>query len=105
MVPLPSLVKSGRRFLEWKCGNTDTGTGVLPLSGVQRGNGESQLCYLCPGGLGSSKLGGRPRALASTAEALPKEDRPCEGSDSDVGVSALTGLAAVEKTRKVGALG
>ncbi|XP_017677146.1 PREDICTED: E3 ubiquitin-protein ligase TRIM37 isoform X3 [Lepidothrix coronata] len=57
------------------------------------------------GGLGSSKLGSRHRALAGAAEALPKEDRPCEGSDSDGGVSALTGLAAVEKTRKVGALG
>ncbi|XP_027516085.1 E3 ubiquitin-protein ligase TRIM37 isoform X1 [Corapipo altera] len=57
------------------------------------------------GGLGSSKLGSRHRALAGAAEALPKEDRPCEGSDSDGAVSALTGLAAVEKTRKVGALG
>ncbi|KFW86515.1 E3 ubiquitin-protein ligase TRIM37, partial [Manacus vitellinus] len=57
------------------------------------------------GGLGSSKLGSRHRALAGAAEALPKEDRPCEGSDSDGGVSALAGLAAVEKTRKVGALG
>ncbi|XP_064534059.1 E3 ubiquitin-protein ligase TRIM37 isoform X1 [Pseudopipra pipra] len=57
------------------------------------------------GGLGSSKLGSRHRALAGAAEALPKEDRPCEGSDSDGGVAALPGLAAVEKTRKVGALG
>ncbi|KAJ7411229.1 E3 ubiquitin-protein ligase TRIM37 [Pitangus sulphuratus] len=54
------------------------------------------------GGLGSSKLGSRHRALA---EALPKEDRPCEGSDSDGGAPALAGLAAVEKSRKVGALG
>ncbi|XP_028941648.1 E3 ubiquitin-protein ligase TRIM37 isoform X3 [Antrostomus carolinensis] len=60
---------------------------------------------------GSSKLSSRhhsPRPLAnsSAAEALPKpEERPCEGSDSDVGVSGLNGLAAVEKSRKVGALG
>ncbi|XP_075576356.1 E3 ubiquitin-protein ligase TRIM37 isoform X4 [Pelecanus crispus] len=63
------------------------------------------------GGIGSSKLGSRhhparPLANSSAAEALPKpEERPCEGSDSDVGVSGLNGLAAVEKTRKVGALG
>ncbi|XP_027546802.1 E3 ubiquitin-protein ligase TRIM37 [Neopelma chrysocephalum] len=67
-----------------------------------RGKGDTQTPE---GGLGSSKLGSRHRALAGAAEALPKEDRPCEGSDSDGGVSALTGLAAVEKTRKVGALG
>lgn len=60
------------------------------------------------GGVGSSKLSSRhhssrPLASSSASEALPKpEERPCEGSDSDVGVS---GLAAVEKTRKVGALG
>uniref|UniRef100_A0A8C0FTZ2 Tripartite motif containing 37 n=1 Tax=Bubo bubo TaxID=30461 RepID=A0A8C0FTZ2_BUBBB len=59
----------------------------------------------------SSKLSSRhhsPRPLANScaSEALPKpEERPCEGSDSDVGVSGLNGLAAVEKTRKVGALG
>ncbi|XP_059685399.1 E3 ubiquitin-protein ligase TRIM37 isoform X3 [Gavia stellata] len=60
---------------------------------------------------GSSKLSSRhhpPRPLANSnaSEALPKpEERPCEGSDSDVGVSGLNGLAAVEKTRRVGALG
>ncbi|KAM9257279.1 E3 ubiquitin-protein ligase TRIM37 isoform 1-T1 [Cariama cristata] len=63
------------------------------------------------GGVGSSKLSGRhhsarPLANSSASEALPKlEERPCEGSDSDVGVSGLNGLVAVEKTRKVGALG
>ncbi|XP_075628062.1 E3 ubiquitin-protein ligase TRIM37 isoform X5 [Balearica regulorum gibbericeps] len=63
------------------------------------------------GGIGSSKLSSRhhsPRPLANSnaSEALPKpEERSCEGSDSDVGVSGLNGLAAVEKTRKVGALG
>ncbi|KAM6048707.1 E3 ubiquitin-protein ligase TRIM37 isoform 1-T1 [Theristicus caerulescens] len=63
------------------------------------------------GGVGSSKLSSRhhsPRPLANSgaSEALPKpEERPCEGSDSDVGVSGLNGLAAVEKTRKVAALG
>ncbi|XP_068010896.1 E3 ubiquitin-protein ligase TRIM37 isoform X6 [Melanerpes formicivorus] len=62
-------------------------------------------------GIGSSKLSSRhhsarPLAGSSAAEALPKpEERPCEGSDSDVGVSGLNGLAAVEKTRKAGALG
>lgn len=66
---------------------------------------------LFSGGMGSSKLSGRhhsPRPLANSnaSEALPKpEERPCEGSVSDVGVSGLNGLAAVEKTRKVGALG
>ncbi|XP_040506020.1 E3 ubiquitin-protein ligase TRIM37 isoform X3 [Gallus gallus] len=65
----------------------------------------------CEGGAGSSKSSSRhhcPRPLASSnaSEALPKpEERPCEGSDSDVGVSGLNGLAAVEKTRKAGALG
>uniref|UniRef100_A0A8V5H5S7 Uncharacterized protein n=1 Tax=Melopsittacus undulatus TaxID=13146 RepID=A0A8V5H5S7_MELUD len=63
------------------------------------------------GGVGSSKLSGRhhsARTLANSSvpESLPKtEDRPCDGSDSDMGVSGLNGLAAVEKTRKVGALG
>ncbi|XP_062479431.1 E3 ubiquitin-protein ligase TRIM37 isoform X2 [Pezoporus occidentalis] len=63
------------------------------------------------GGVGSSKLSGRhhsARALANSSvpESLPKtEERPCDGSDSDMGVSGLNGLAAVEKTRKVGALG
>uniref|UniRef100_A0A8C0V2C2 Tripartite motif containing 37 n=1 Tax=Cyanistes caeruleus TaxID=156563 RepID=A0A8C0V2C2_CYACU len=61
-------------------------------------------------GLGGSKLSARPhaRALAGpgAAEALPKqEERPCEGSDSEVGASGLNGLAVVEKNRKVGALG
>ncbi|XP_064022618.1 E3 ubiquitin-protein ligase TRIM37 isoform X2 [Pogoniulus pusillus] len=62
-------------------------------------------------GIGSSKLSSRhhsarPLAGSSAAEALPKpEERSCEGSDSDVGVSGLNGLAAVEKTRKAGALG
>uniref|UniRef100_A0A8B9ZYE2 E3 ubiquitin-protein ligase TRIM37 n=1 Tax=Anas zonorhyncha TaxID=75864 RepID=A0A8B9ZYE2_9AVES len=62
------------------------------------------------GGLGSSKSSSRhhcPRPLASSnaAEALPKaEERPCEVSDSDVGVSGLNALTAVEKTRKAGAL-
>ncbi|XP_054250085.1 E3 ubiquitin-protein ligase TRIM37 isoform X3 [Indicator indicator] len=62
-------------------------------------------------GIGSSKLSSRhhstrPLAGSSAAEALPKpEERPCEGSDSDVGVSGLNGLAAVEKNRKAGALG
>ncbi|POI34234.1 hypothetical protein CIB84_002014 [Bambusicola thoracicus] len=65
----------------------------------------------CEGGVGSSKSSSRhhcPRPLASSnaSEALPKpEERPCEGSDSDAGVSGLNGLAAVEKTRKAGALG
>ncbi|KAM6242364.1 E3 ubiquitin-protein ligase TRIM37 isoform 3-T3 [Porphyrio hochstetteri] len=63
------------------------------------------------GGVGSSKLSSRyhsPRPLANSgaSEALQKpEERPCEGSDSDVGTSGLNGLAAVEKTRKIGALG
>uniref|UniRef100_A0A8B9GF18 Tripartite motif containing 37 n=1 Tax=Amazona collaria TaxID=241587 RepID=A0A8B9GF18_9PSIT len=63
------------------------------------------------GGVGSSKLSGRhhsARALANSSvpESLPKtEERPCDGSDSDMGVSGLNGLAAVEKTRKGGALG
>nr|XP_021156109.1 E3 ubiquitin-protein ligase TRIM37 isoform X2 [Columba livia] len=65
------------------------------------------------GGLGSSKLSGRhhphpPRPLANgnAPEVLPKpEERPCESSDSDVGVSGLSGLTAVEKSRKVVALG
>ncbi|KAM9525610.1 E3 ubiquitin-protein ligase TRIM37 isoform 2-T2 [Guaruba guarouba] len=63
------------------------------------------------GGVGSSKLSGRhhsARALANSSvpESLPKtEERPCDGSDSDMGVSGLNGLAAVEKTRKVGAPG
>ncbi|KAM6403171.1 E3 ubiquitin-protein ligase TRIM37 isoform 4-T4 [Rhynochetos jubatus] len=63
------------------------------------------------GGVGSSKLSGRhhslrPLATSNASEALPKpEERPCDGSDSDVGVSGLSGLAAVEKSRKVGALG
>uniref|UniRef100_A0A8B9VFX6 E3 ubiquitin-protein ligase TRIM37 n=1 Tax=Anas zonorhyncha TaxID=75864 RepID=A0A8B9VFX6_9AVES len=65
---------------------------------------------LFSGGLGSSKSSSRhhcPRPLASSnaAEALPKaEERPCEVSDSDVGVSGLNALTAVEKTRKAGAL-
>ncbi|KAM8797483.1 E3 ubiquitin-protein ligase TRIM37 [Eudromia elegans] len=60
---------------------------------------------------GSSKASSRhssARALSSgcASEALPKlEERPCEGSDSDAGVSGLNGLAAAEKARKVGALG
>ncbi|XP_052660909.1 E3 ubiquitin-protein ligase TRIM37 isoform X3 [Harpia harpyja] len=68
-------------------------------------------CYIRNCGVGSSKLSSRhhssrPLANSSASEALPKpEERPCEGSDSDVGVSGLNGLAAVEKTRKVGALG
>ncbi|KAM8990985.1 E3 ubiquitin-protein ligase TRIM37 isoform 6-T6 [Ara ararauna] len=63
------------------------------------------------GGIGSSKLSGRhhsARALANSSvpESLPKtEERPCDGSDSDMGVSGLNGLAAVEKTRKAGAPG
>uniref|UniRef100_A0A8V5H5S1 Uncharacterized protein n=1 Tax=Melopsittacus undulatus TaxID=13146 RepID=A0A8V5H5S1_MELUD len=68
-------------------------------------------CYIRNCGVGSSKLSGRhhsARTLANSSvpESLPKtEDRPCDGSDSDMGVSGLNGLAAVEKTRKVGALG
>uniref|UniRef100_A0A669PKC4 E3 ubiquitin-protein ligase TRIM37 n=1 Tax=Phasianus colchicus TaxID=9054 RepID=A0A669PKC4_PHACC len=68
-------------------------------------------CYIRNCGVGSSKSSSRhhcPRPLVSSnaSEALPKpEERPCEGSDSDVGVSGLNGLAAVEKTRKSGALG
>ncbi|XP_068271530.1 E3 ubiquitin-protein ligase TRIM37 isoform X3 [Nyctibius grandis] len=60
---------------------------------------------------GSSKVSSRhhshqPLAHSSASEALPKpEERPCDGSDSDVGISGLNGLAAVEKTRKAGALG
>lgn len=63
------------------------------------------------GGIGSSKLSGRHHsakvlANSSVPESLPKtEERPCDGSDSDIGVSGLNGLAAVEKMRKVGALG
>uniref|UniRef100_A0A8C8BHQ1 Tripartite motif containing 37 n=1 Tax=Otus sunia TaxID=257818 RepID=A0A8C8BHQ1_9STRI len=56
--------------------------------------------------LSSRHHSARPLANSCASEALPKpEERPCEGSDSDVGVSGLNGLAAVEKTRKVGALG
>uniref|UniRef100_A0A8B9GB83 Tripartite motif containing 37 n=1 Tax=Amazona collaria TaxID=241587 RepID=A0A8B9GB83_9PSIT len=68
-------------------------------------------CYIRNCGVGSSKLSGRhhsARALANSSvpESLPKtEERPCDGSDSDMGVSGLNGLAAVEKTRKGGALG
>ncbi|RMC10649.1 hypothetical protein DUI87_12360 [Hirundo rustica rustica] len=77
----------------------DSGEGNLRLKGDS---------HSAEGGLGSSKLSARPhaRALAGAAEALPKqEERPCEGSDSEVGASGLNGLAAVEKNRKVGALG
>ncbi|XP_025927166.1 E3 ubiquitin-protein ligase TRIM37 isoform X1 [Apteryx rowi] len=76
--------------------------------GNLRSKGDGQTAE---GGMGSSKSSSRhssPRPLSSgnASEALPKpEERPCEGSDSDVGVSGLNGLAAVEKTRKVGALG
>ncbi|XP_062448852.1 E3 ubiquitin-protein ligase TRIM37 isoform X6 [Rhea pennata] len=80
----------------------DSGDGNL------RSKGDGQTSE---GGVGSSKSSSRhnsPRPLSSgnASEALPKpEDRPCEGSDSDVGVSGLNGLAAIEKARKVGALG
>ncbi|KAM9117870.1 E3 ubiquitin-protein ligase TRIM37 isoform 3-T3 [Pangshura tecta] len=63
------------------------------------------------GCIGSSKSGGRhgsPRSLtiSNAPDALPKpEERECEGSDSDVGISALNGLTAMEKTRKAVALG
>ncbi|XP_057242040.1 E3 ubiquitin-protein ligase TRIM37 isoform X2 [Malurus melanocephalus] len=79
----------------------DGGDGNLRLKGDS---------HTAEGGLGSSKLSARPhtRALAGpgAAEALPKpEERPSEGSDSEVGASGLNGLAAVEKNRKVGAVG
>uniref|UniRef100_A0A8C5UGZ5 Tripartite motif containing 37 n=1 Tax=Malurus cyaneus samueli TaxID=2593467 RepID=A0A8C5UGZ5_9PASS len=79
----------------------DGGDGNLRLKGDS---------HAAEGGLGSSKLSARPhtRALAGpgAAEALPKpEERPSEGSDSEVGASGLNGLAAVEKNRKVGAVG
>uniref|UniRef100_A0A8C8BNU8 Tripartite motif containing 37 n=1 Tax=Otus sunia TaxID=257818 RepID=A0A8C8BNU8_9STRI len=80
----------------------DCGDGNLRL----KGDGKTS-----EGKQGSSKLSSRhhsarPLANSCASEALPKpEERPCEGSDSDVGVSGLNGLAAVEKTRKVGALG
>ncbi|XP_037736532.1 E3 ubiquitin-protein ligase TRIM37 isoform X6 [Chelonia mydas] len=63
------------------------------------------------GSIGSSKSGSRhssPRSLTNgnTPDALPKpEEKECEGSDSDVGISALNGLTTVEKTRKAVALG
>ncbi|XP_073171607.1 E3 ubiquitin-protein ligase TRIM37 isoform X4 [Lepidochelys kempii] len=62
------------------------------------------------GSVGSSKSGSRhssPRSLTNgnAPDALPKpEEKECEGSDSDVGVSALNGLTTVEKTRKAVAL-
>ncbi|KGL79253.1 E3 ubiquitin-protein ligase TRIM37, partial [Tinamus guttatus] len=73
--------------------------------GHLRSKGEAQASE---GGSKASSRHGSARALSSgcTSDALPKlEERPCEGSDSDVGVSGLNGLAAAEKTRKVGALG
>ncbi|XP_053864189.1 E3 ubiquitin-protein ligase TRIM37 isoform X1 [Malaclemys terrapin pileata] len=63
------------------------------------------------GCIGSSKSGSRhgsSRSLTNgnAPDALPKpEERECEGSDSDVGVSALNGLTTMEKTRKAVALG
>lgn len=79
----------------------DGGDGNLRLKGDS---------HPAEGGLGSSKLSARPhaRALAgpSPTEALPKqEERPCEGSDSELGASACSALAAVEKNRKAAALG
>ncbi|XP_067421874.1 E3 ubiquitin-protein ligase TRIM37 isoform X2 [Emydura macquarii macquarii] len=63
------------------------------------------------GYIGSSKSSSRhgsPRSLTSgnAPEAMPKlEKRECEGSDSDVGFSALNGLTTLEKTRKAVILG
>uniref|UniRef100_A0A8C0IQ74 Tripartite motif containing 37 n=1 Tax=Chelonoidis abingdonii TaxID=106734 RepID=A0A8C0IQ74_CHEAB len=67
-------------------------------------------CYIkrC---IGSSKSGSRhgsPRSLTNSnaPDVLPKpEERECEDSDSDVGISALNGLTTMEKTRKAVALG
>uniref|UniRef100_A0A8C0IQ37 Tripartite motif containing 37 n=1 Tax=Chelonoidis abingdonii TaxID=106734 RepID=A0A8C0IQ37_CHEAB len=63
------------------------------------------------GCIGSSKSGSRhgsPRSLTNSnaPDVLPKpEERECEDSDSDVGISALNGLTTMEKTRKAVALG
>ncbi|XP_075760795.1 E3 ubiquitin-protein ligase TRIM37 isoform X3 [Pelodiscus sinensis] len=74
--------------------------------------GDSNLCAKgdgqtsSEGGIGNSKSGNRhgsPRPLTNTnaPEALPKpEERECEGSDSDAGISAVNGLTTAEKTRK-----
>ncbi|XP_068765405.1 E3 ubiquitin-protein ligase TRIM37 isoform X2 [Struthio camelus] len=76
--------------------------------GNLRSKGDGQTSE---GGIGSSKSSSRhnsPRPLtgSNVSEALPKpEERPCEGLDSDMGTSGLNGLAALEKTRKAGALG
>ncbi|XP_074869587.1 E3 ubiquitin-protein ligase TRIM37 isoform X2 [Carettochelys insculpta] len=48
----------------------------------------------------------RPLTNSNATDVLPKqEERECEGSDSDMGISALNGLTTVEKTRKAVALG
>uniref|UniRef100_A0A8C4YA29 Tripartite motif containing 37 n=1 Tax=Gopherus evgoodei TaxID=1825980 RepID=A0A8C4YA29_9SAUR len=63
------------------------------------------------GCIGSSKSGSRhgsPRSLTNSNAPdvlLKPEERECEGSDSDVGISALNGLTTMEKTRKAVALG
>lgn len=78
----------------------DSGEGNLRLKGDS---------HSAEGGLGSSKLSARPhaRALAGpgVTEVPKQEERPCEGSDSELGASALNGLAAGEKNRKAAALG
>uniref|UniRef100_A0A8C8BJ55 Tripartite motif containing 37 n=1 Tax=Otus sunia TaxID=257818 RepID=A0A8C8BJ55_9STRI len=82
----------------------DCGDGNLRLKGDGK-TSEAETSPVCSEG-GSRHHSARPLANSCASEALPKpEERPCEGSDSDVGVSGLNGLAAVEKTRKVGALG
>ncbi|XP_061868024.1 E3 ubiquitin-protein ligase TRIM37 isoform X5 [Colius striatus] len=75
------------------------------------GDGSLRLKGDAPATEGAPKLSSRhhaarPQASGGASEALPKpEERLCEGSDPDVGVSGINGLAAVEKTRKAGALG
>ncbi|XP_025065717.1 E3 ubiquitin-protein ligase TRIM37 isoform X2 [Alligator sinensis] len=62
----------------------------------------------CIGSAKHSTRHGSPRPLANGAAGevlLKPEDRQCEGSDCDVGVSGLNGLSAAEKTRKAIALG
>ncbi|XP_039224486.1 E3 ubiquitin-protein ligase TRIM37 isoform X4 [Crotalus tigris] len=67
-------------------------------------------CQLSSEGcLGNSKPNSRrssPRSLACASDPLSNsEDRMCEVSDSNVGASALNGIAAVEKARKGIAVG
>ncbi|XP_074413163.1 E3 ubiquitin-protein ligase TRIM37 isoform X3 [Zonotrichia albicollis] len=72
----------------------DSGDGNLRLKGDSSHPSE---------GLGGSKLGVRPHRAP---EALPKEEPPCEGSDSELGAAAApAGLPAGDKSRKAAALG